>query len=202
MLCTATCFLTDNIYDYYNVSQGKITIPGMDDGEEFRLTDVRLDKHVSNRTLSIGWILWKRPLVCYRIVHRRKLSFSCFKPFPIHWMDLVETYLSQPSYCTTQKVVFLICKTVHYPLDGCCGNVLQYILVCFNVESVVFFIFQTVHYPLNGSCGNFPQYVPSQKFVFLIFQILCSVFPIIYQIYLFTEAFSSTTSKCHLLVLT
>lgn len=44
MLYTATCFLTDNIYDYYNVSQGKITIPGMDDGEEFRLTDVRLDK--------------------------------------------------------------------------------------------------------------------------------------------------------------
>lgn len=37
---TAMCFLTDNIYDYYNVSQGKITIPNMDDGEEFALTDV------------------------------------------------------------------------------------------------------------------------------------------------------------------
>lgn len=36
------CFLTDNIYDYYNVSQGKITIPSMDDGEEFSLTDVSL----------------------------------------------------------------------------------------------------------------------------------------------------------------
>lgn len=34
------CFLSDNIYDYYNVSQGKITIPSMDDGEEFSLTDV------------------------------------------------------------------------------------------------------------------------------------------------------------------
>lgn len=34
------CFLSDNIYDYYNVSQGKITIPNMDDGEEFTLTDV------------------------------------------------------------------------------------------------------------------------------------------------------------------
>lgn len=34
------CFLSDNIYDYYNVSQGKITIPNMDDGEEFALTDV------------------------------------------------------------------------------------------------------------------------------------------------------------------
>lgn len=34
------CNLSDNIYDYYNVSQGKITIPSMDDGEEFSLTDV------------------------------------------------------------------------------------------------------------------------------------------------------------------
>jgi len=32
--------LSNNIYDYNNVSQGKITIPGMDDGEEFQLTDV------------------------------------------------------------------------------------------------------------------------------------------------------------------
>ncbi len=34
------CNLSDNIYDYYNVSQGKVTIPNMDDGEEFALTDV------------------------------------------------------------------------------------------------------------------------------------------------------------------
>jgi len=34
------CMLSDNIYDYNNVSQGKISIPGMDDGEEFQLTDV------------------------------------------------------------------------------------------------------------------------------------------------------------------
>ncbi|CAB3371323.1 Hypothetical predicted protein [Cloeon dipterum] len=33
------CLLSDNIYDYYNVSQGKITIPSMDDGEESQLTD-------------------------------------------------------------------------------------------------------------------------------------------------------------------
>ncbi|XP_050533202.1 myosin heavy chain, muscle isoform X33 [Daktulosphaira vitifoliae] len=37
------CMLTDNIYDYYTVSQGKITIPGMDDGEEFQLTDQAFD---------------------------------------------------------------------------------------------------------------------------------------------------------------
>lgn len=36
----AKCLLSDDIYDYYNVSQGKITIPSMDDGEESTLTDV------------------------------------------------------------------------------------------------------------------------------------------------------------------
>lgn len=34
------CSLSDNIMDYYVVSQGKTTIPGVDDGEEFRDTDV------------------------------------------------------------------------------------------------------------------------------------------------------------------
>lgn len=34
------CLLSDNIYDYVNVSQGKITIPNVDDGEECILTDV------------------------------------------------------------------------------------------------------------------------------------------------------------------
>jgi len=34
------CSLSDNIYDYYNVSQGKTTIPNVDDGEELTLTDV------------------------------------------------------------------------------------------------------------------------------------------------------------------
>lgn len=34
------CMLSDNIYDYNNVAQGKITIPNVDDGEECLLTDV------------------------------------------------------------------------------------------------------------------------------------------------------------------
>lgn len=34
------CLLSNNIYDYVNVSQGKITIPNVDDGEECTLTDV------------------------------------------------------------------------------------------------------------------------------------------------------------------
>ncbi|XP_012254780.1 myosin heavy chain, muscle isoform X1 [Athalia rosae] len=37
------CLLSDNINDYYFVSQGKTTIPGMDDGEECTLTDQAFD---------------------------------------------------------------------------------------------------------------------------------------------------------------
>ncbi|XP_076246113.1 myosin heavy chain isoform X15 [Calliopsis andreniformis] len=37
------CFLSNNIYDYVNVSQGKITIPNVDDGEECMLTDQAFD---------------------------------------------------------------------------------------------------------------------------------------------------------------
>lgn len=33
--------LSNNIMDYYFVSQGKTTIPGVDDGEECIATDVR-----------------------------------------------------------------------------------------------------------------------------------------------------------------
>lgn len=34
------CQLSNDIYDYHAVSQGKITIPNIDDGEEGMLTDV------------------------------------------------------------------------------------------------------------------------------------------------------------------
>lgn len=35
------CFLSNNVGDYNYVAQGKTTIPGVDDGEECQLTDVR-----------------------------------------------------------------------------------------------------------------------------------------------------------------
>lgn len=38
----ALCLLSDDIYDYHFVSQGKIEIPNVDDGEEMRLTDVSI----------------------------------------------------------------------------------------------------------------------------------------------------------------
>ncbi|XP_064546705.1 myosin heavy chain, muscle isoform X12 [Drosophila montana] len=37
------CGLTDNIYDYHIVSQGKVTVPSIDDSEEFHLTDQAFD---------------------------------------------------------------------------------------------------------------------------------------------------------------
>lgn len=49
---TDMCILSDNIYDYYNVSQGKVTIPNMDDGEEFSLTDVSV-KMIQNARIII-----------------------------------------------------------------------------------------------------------------------------------------------------
>lgn len=45
-LSTEKCFLSDNIYDYFNVSQGKITVPGIDDGEESQLADVSLQNRL------------------------------------------------------------------------------------------------------------------------------------------------------------
>jgi hypothetical protein len=36
--------LSNNIMDYYFVAQGKTSIPGVDDGEELTLTDVRKPK--------------------------------------------------------------------------------------------------------------------------------------------------------------
>jgi hypothetical protein len=35
------CNLSDNVMDYRIVSQGKTTIPGVDDGEECEATDAR-----------------------------------------------------------------------------------------------------------------------------------------------------------------
>uniref|UniRef100_A0A182M6X6 Myosin motor domain-containing protein n=1 Tax=Anopheles culicifacies TaxID=139723 RepID=A0A182M6X6_9DIPT len=37
------CFLSNDVYDYMIIAQGKTTIPNVDDGEEMGLTDVRLN---------------------------------------------------------------------------------------------------------------------------------------------------------------
>ena len=40
LLPVGMCLLSNDIHDYFFVSQGKTEIPGVDDAEEMRLTDV------------------------------------------------------------------------------------------------------------------------------------------------------------------
>jgi hypothetical protein len=59
--------LSDNIYDYNTVSQGKITIPNVDDAEELELTDVS----------KIVRLLINDPcLLDHRFSHRQKTLTS------------------------------------------------------------------------------------------------------------------------------
>lgn len=51
------CLLSDDIYDYNFVSQGKTTIPNVDDNEECALTDVSL-KHANNTSIDITFWFW------------------------------------------------------------------------------------------------------------------------------------------------
>jgi myosin heavy subunit len=45
------CLLSNNIQEYHYVSQGKTTIPNVDDAEEMRLTDVSFNSHQENRSV-------------------------------------------------------------------------------------------------------------------------------------------------------
>lgn len=48
------CFLSNNIMDYHIVSQGKTTIPSVDDGEEMGFTDVSNQRHLKNGQLLLS----------------------------------------------------------------------------------------------------------------------------------------------------
>lgn len=57
--------LSNNIYDYVNVTQGKITVPSIDDGEDCQLMDVSSRDicfmfkylHVQNKKRINQWLL-------------------------------------------------------------------------------------------------------------------------------------------------
>lgn len=51
------CMLSNDIYDYTIVSQGKTTIPNLDDGEECEATDVSLRCHKPFITFE-GLLVW------------------------------------------------------------------------------------------------------------------------------------------------
>ena len=48
------CLLSADIYEYNFVSQGKVTIPNVDDGEEFTLTDVSFLEQAYIPQFSLG----------------------------------------------------------------------------------------------------------------------------------------------------
>ncbi|KAG5323672.1 MYSA protein, partial [Pseudoatta argentina] len=54
------CLLSNNVNDYYFVSQGKTTIPNVDDGEECLLTDTQLLATVGSfRGLTVYRVAWR-----------------------------------------------------------------------------------------------------------------------------------------------
>lgn len=61
-LYTESCLLSNDINDYHVVAQGKTTIPGVNDGEEFELTDVRHTFHRACAYASIEYILIDLPV--------------------------------------------------------------------------------------------------------------------------------------------
>lgn len=66
------CVLSNDIYEYNYVAQGKITIPNVDDGEELELTDVSLihAERSSQQTHSCSFSL------CFLFVFYPFLSFT------------------------------------------------------------------------------------------------------------------------------
>lgn len=49
--CVGKCLLSNDIYDYHIVSQGKTTIPSVDDNEEMQITDVRIHQQYHMRAI-------------------------------------------------------------------------------------------------------------------------------------------------------
>lgn len=62
MIKSEYCLLSNNILDYHVVAQGKTTIPHVDDGEEFLLTDVR------HRPFLILLSIWTYIAMPYQLI--------------------------------------------------------------------------------------------------------------------------------------
>ena len=96
------CGLSENIYDYHFVSQGKTTIPSMDDGEEMAATDVRLqqfekDEGVKDETNTPHRTERERNKTCTDSLHER-----C-DPYCIFRFGKVLTHLRLPFIYTIKK---------------------------------------------------------------------------------------------------
>jgi hypothetical protein len=92
---TADCRLVDDIYQYNYVSQGKITIPSMDDSEEMGLTDVRAWPTTTRRGQLIHFTF-----------SSRAFSISKFDFF-FFFLNLLVRWNRHPTYDNQSFVKFL-----------------------------------------------------------------------------------------------
>lgn len=67
--------MSNNVYDYVFVSQGKVTIPNVDDGEECTLTDVSLQSSCLKMSPFLQTQCVHLRVLCIQI-GQRKLSNS------------------------------------------------------------------------------------------------------------------------------
>ena len=74
------CLLSKNIHDYYFVSQGKTSIPGLDDGEELAITDVSsafgVQKKI-NKFIALFFFIYCQRF-CFLSFFNLSLFFFCF----------------------------------------------------------------------------------------------------------------------------
>lgn len=70
------CLLSKDIYDYRIVSQGKTTIPSVDDGEEFEATDVRIGQ--TNLIAFYHWFVVFTLFILVTLTANRKQSYHTF----------------------------------------------------------------------------------------------------------------------------
>lgn len=79
LMTLAMTMLTDNIMDYYFVAQGKTSIPGVDDGEELTLTDVRHQSEVSFLLLHLCLdpsMIYSKNSIRLKMIRSNGLSFT------------------------------------------------------------------------------------------------------------------------------
>lgn len=69
------CLLSNDIHDYYNVAQGKITIPNVDDGEECLLTDVSESDYKAVPVITNPWQDFL-PVTLYCKIQNLNFSFT------------------------------------------------------------------------------------------------------------------------------
>jgi hypothetical protein len=105
------CALTNNINDYYYVSQGKTTIPNVDDGEECQVTDV------SDSVLVTA--------ECYSKMKSVVVSYKYFHCLGVHCVALLlkvsrwETKTTQPGIL---NVFYLLLCNSHSGFEHVTGS--------------------------------------------------------------------------------